>query len=217
MPNEWNTNFVTPENDEKLVESIRRNGLFKPIIVREVAGLVGYQIIGGEHRWGAAKAAGLAEVPIVNLGFIDDQRAKEISVIDNSRYGDDDTIQFAELLKQIGDTDELQSYLPYGDTDLSAIFSSVNIALDDLEFDENFDAAIPDASDPEPVAPKAPKTHAVLRFKVPLKDAERITALIAKTQKEQGFTTEDDLTNAGDALVHLIMPSVMAASQPSED
>ena len=39
-----------------------------------------------------------------------------------------------------------------------------------------------------------------------LGDAERLTALIAETQKIQGLTTSDELTNAGDALVHLLTP-----------
>lgn len=36
-PNPWNTNELTPEAERKLDESIRRNGMFKPIIVRERA------------------------------------------------------------------------------------------------------------------------------------------------------------------------------------
>jgi hypothetical protein len=41
-----------------------------------------------------------------------------------------------------------------------------------------------------------------MRFKVPLGDAEKITELIVKVKKRQNFTSSDDLTNAGDALVH---------------
>lgn len=200
--NSWNTNFVSPDNEAKLEESIKRNGLFKPVVVREVDGVL--EIIGGEHRWQAAVKLGLSEIPVVNLGPIDDKRAKEISVLDNARYGADDTLSFAELLKSMGDANELQSFLPYGDEDLTTIFSSVNIALDDLEIDGNFETSEIEEA-PEPPAAKAPKTHTVMRFKLSLRDAERLTALIARTQKAQSFTDADDLTNAGDALVHLLI------------
>lgn len=206
-PNPWNSNIVSPENDRKLIESIKRNGLFKPIIVREIAveGKGVYEIIGGEHRWQAAMAAGLKEVPIVTLGAIDERRAKEISVLDNSRYGDDDAISLAEILKEIGSTEELQDFLPLGDADLTDLFSTSNIALDDLELDEKFEIDPQDT--PEPKIERPPKTHTVMRFKVSMKDAERITKLIARTQGNYGFTAEDDLTNAGDALVHLLFQS----------
>jgi len=200
--NPWNTNRVTPDNELKIRKSLERNGMFKPIIVRQVKGVDGYEILGGEHRWEQAKELGAKTVPIANLGYIDDRQAKEIGVIDNARYGSDEMMSYSELLKELGSIDELQDFLPYGNADLDAIFSASNIALDDLDIDENFERIDEPELDEKPA--KAPKTHTVMRFKVTLADAERITALVARTQKEQGFTTEDELTNAGDALVHLL-------------
>jgi hypothetical protein len=46
------------------------------------------------------------------------------------------------------------------------------------------------------------KTHTIMRFKIAIADSERIAERLAKVQKRQGFTAADDLTNAGDALVH---------------
>lgn len=218
-PNPYNSNRVTAENEKKIRESIRRNGLFKPIIVREIDTQAGYEIVGGEHRWEQAQALGHTEIPIVNLGKIDDKRAKEIGLLDNARYGADDTLSLASILKEIGDPDEIQSFLPYGDTDLSALFSATSIDLDELIVpqDELKNAA------PEPEldapAPKLAKTHTLMRFKISLGDAERLTALIARTQKEQGLTTADDLTNAGDALVHLLTTAGLlnaAVAQPAD-
>lgn len=203
FPNPWNTNIVSPDNEAKLEQSIKRNGVFKPVIVREVDGR--YEILGGEHRWQVASKLGLPVVPVMNLGPIDEKRAKEISIIDNSRYGADDTLSFAELLKSLGDASELQSFLPFGDEDLTTIFSSTSIDLDDLVIDGSFETTQTPEDEPEPPTAKAPKTHTVMRFKLSLGDAERVTALIAKTQKAQSLTDSDDLTNAGDALVHLLM------------
>lgn len=202
-PNPWNSNIVSPDNERKLDEAIKRLGFFKPVVVREVAGVEGYEIIGGEHRWGSAKRLGLEAIPVINLGMIDDTRAKEIAVADNSRYGADDSALLAQILEDIG-LDNVQDFLPFTDADTRSLFSSIDIALAELDLEET-DA--PEAKVDEPAQPKAPKTHTVMRFKVSLGDAEKITELIARTQKDHGFTTSDDLTNAGDALAHLLVSS----------
>ena len=214
--NPWNTNKVEPGDEIKIRESLKRNGMFKPIIVREVEGVDGYEIVGGEHRWEQAIELGEAEVPIVNLGKIDEKKAKEIGLIDNARYGADDTLGLADLLKEIGDIPEIQSFLPYEAADINAIFSASDIALDDLELSEDLTDLDPAAEDEKPAA-KAPKTHAIMRFKVTLADAERLTALISKTRKENSFTTEDDLTNAGDALVHLLSAQLSSPKTNDSD
>jgi len=200
--NSWNTNKVTPENERKIRASLKRNGVFKPIIVREIEEGV-YEILGGQHRWEQAIELGLDKLPVFNLGCIDDKRAKEISLADNARYGTDDAIELAELLKSL-DTNELKDFLPYGESDINEIFSS-NIALEMLELEEDVETELDTPEDLEPVA-KPAKTHTIMRFKVPIADAERITALIATTQKEYGFTEADELTNVGDALVQILMP-----------
>lgn len=218
-PNPFNPNRVSAENEKKIRASIQRNGIFKPIIVREVASVAGYEIIGGQHRWEQAKEIGLATVPVANLGQISDVRAKEIGVIDNARYGADDTLLLGDILKEIGDADEIQSFLPYGDTDLSAIFSATSISLDDLDVAQDEQNIAPEQEDEAPL-PKPTKTHTVMRFKVGLLDAERLTALIARTQKDHGLTTADELTNAGDALIHLLSTAgalTAAATAKPED
>jgi hypothetical protein len=200
--NPWNSNVVGAENEAKLDAAIKRMGLFKPIIVREIAGSDHYEILGGEHRWQSAIRLKFDKVPIFNLGLIDDIRAKEVSVADNARYGADDTILFAQLLSEIGSSEDIQEFLPYSQTDVSAIFSSIDIALDELDFDETLAEA---EAAPEAKTPKAPKTHTMMRFKISIGDAERITELIEKTKKSQGLTAADDLTNAGDALTYLLL------------
>ena len=201
--NSWNTNKVSPENERKRRASLERNGIFKPIIVRETKDGE-YEILGGQHRWEQAIELGLETIPVFNLGEIDDNRAKEIGLADNARYGSDDTVELAELLKSLGDIEELQNFLPYGASDFDAIFTA-NIALDELEIDEDLEVELETPEEIEPVT-KPTKTHTLMRFKVPIADAERITALIASTQKEYGFTKADELTNVGDALVQILTP-----------
>lgn len=197
FPNPWNTNTVAPDNQAKIEASIKRYGMFKPLICRTLDdGRL--QIVGGEHRWEAAKAVGIQEVPIVNLGKIDDKRAKEISLIDNSRYGTDDSLKLAEVLKELDDVSEV---MPISNKELEEIFSATTIDLDALDqVEEKADAEAEEAI--EEITKSKPTTQ-VMRFKVPVADAEFVQNVINGICKLQGFTGSDSLTNAGDALVFL--------------
>jgi ParB-like chromosome segregation protein Spo0J len=197
-PNPWNTNVVSPDNEAKIDASIKRLGLFKPIVCRELADGT-LEILGGEHRRDSAIRLKMPEVPVINVGRIDDTRAKEIGLVDNGRYGNDDTLRLAELLDGLGSPDDLATFMPYTDADFASIFSSVNIDLDGLDIPEEDDGS------PSPLPKeKATQTHQIMRFKVPVEDAGRITELIEATMKTQRFTDDDALSNAGHALVHLL-------------
>lgn len=200
VPNPWNPNVMSPENEAKLDESIKRFGLFRPIVARETDD--GLEILGGQHRWEGAKRLGITSIPVANVGRIDDAKAKEIGLADNARYGFDDGALLHDILKDLGDSDEIQSFLPYSDADIRSIFSNADIALGELDLEDTFDKT---EELHEPPTAKAPKTHQVMRFKISIGDSERITELITKTSKRHGFTNADDLTNAGDALVHLLL------------
>lgn len=194
-PNPWNTNRVAPENEAKLDASVQRLGIFKPIVVREIAGGK-FQILGGEHRWGAAQRLGFDSVPIVNLGKITDRQAKEVGLADNGRYGDDDTLQLAGLLKELG-VEDIASFLPFTDSELDSIFAATSIALDDLDSDD---------SDEMPALPaiSTGPTGQVMRFKVPVEDVAWVTQLVEHTMKSEGFKGEDQLSNAGNSLVFIL-------------
>lgn len=197
VPNPWNTNVVSPENEEKLDSSLKRFGVFKPVIVRElIDGTL--QIIGGEHRAQSAARLGYKVIPIVNLGMISDQKAKEISLVDNDRFGEDDMFKLAELVGTL-DVSELSSFTTFTDTDLDSMFTSSSIALEDLD-----SLSLP-SEDIDLPQEKSIQTHQIMRFKVPIKDVDAVTQKIEKAIKVQGFDDSDSLTNAGDALVHLLL------------
>lgn len=196
--NPFNPNVLSPENEQKLDQSLRRNEMFKPVLVRQLPN-GDLEVLGGQHRVESAIRIGLGEIPVFNLGRISDERAKEICLIDNSRYGVDDTIELARLLESLDATqEELESFLPFTDGDLTAIFSAGDINLDDLLTTESEESAKPDPTDTPAV-----KTHTIMRFKVPVEDADRITKIFDKIMKIHGFTESDSLSNAGDALVHM--------------
>ncbi len=81
------------EEIEELAESISKDGLLQPILVRKVE-QGGYQIIAGERRWQACVAAGLKKVP-VRIRQADDDEALELALIENIQRSDLNPIEEA--------------------------------------------------------------------------------------------------------------------------
>lgn len=77
----------------ELTQSIERDGIIQPIIVRRVAPDE-YQIIAGERRWRAAKSAGLAKIPVIPR-TADDQKALELAIVENIQREDLNPIELA--------------------------------------------------------------------------------------------------------------------------
>ena len=75
-----------PESLEELRQSIEIHGVIQPLTVRRLSSGY-YQIIAGERRWRAAKAAGLDEVPAVIIEA-DDRKVMEIGLIENLQRED---------------------------------------------------------------------------------------------------------------------------------
>lgn len=80
------------EELEELADSISRNGLLQPILVRQKGD--SYQIIAGERRWQASRLAGLTEVPI-NILEADDDKVIELAMIENIQRSDLNPIEEA--------------------------------------------------------------------------------------------------------------------------
>jgi ParB family chromosome partitioning protein len=83
----------------ELTQSIERDGIIQPIIVRKTAPKE-YQIIAGERRWRAAKAAGLTEVPVI-VRAADDQRMLELAIIENIQREDLNPIELAVAFQRM--------------------------------------------------------------------------------------------------------------------
>ena len=84
----------------ELTQSIERDGIIQPILVRKTSPKE-YQIIAGERRWRAAKAAGLKEVPVV-VREADDQQVLELAIIENIQREDLNPIELAVAFHRMG-------------------------------------------------------------------------------------------------------------------
>ncbi len=87
------------EEMEELAESIRRNGVIQPILVRKRAGQ-GFEIIAGERRWRASKSASLVKIPAIVLE-VDDKQAMEIALIENIQRQNLKILEEAEGYKRL--------------------------------------------------------------------------------------------------------------------
>jgi ParB family transcriptional regulator, chromosome partitioning protein len=83
----------------ELTQSIEREGIIQPIIVRRIAPR-DYQIIAGERRWRAAKAAGLKEVPVI-VRNADDQQVLELAIVENIQREDLNPIELAMAFQRM--------------------------------------------------------------------------------------------------------------------
>ena len=96
---------IAPEALDELAESVRTHGVLQPLIVsRRVAasGAVSYQLIAGERRWRAARAAGLHRVPVV-VRETTPQGLLELALVENVQRADLNALEEAAAYRQLID------------------------------------------------------------------------------------------------------------------
>lgn len=203
-PNPWNTNSVGAQNFEKLKGSIEKLGFFKPILARELDGGQ-FEILGGEHRWRAAMEQGISTVPVISVGKISDLVAKQMSLVDNERYGEDDQVALQRLIEEIqSELDyQLSEIAPYDDELAATLARESAIDLEMLEALSRGDEE-PVEKDSREKAERICAEHQTMRFKVTFDASDRVTETIKSIIKEQAINTGNDMENAGEALVWLV-------------
>lgn len=94
---------MRPEALQALAESIRRQGMMQPVVVRRVG--EDYQLIAGERRWRAAQMAGLQEIPAIEREASDSEAAA-MALIENLQREDLDSLEeaqaFSTLIERFG-------------------------------------------------------------------------------------------------------------------
>ena len=108
VENPWQPrNHFADEALEDLTASIKEHGILQPLLVRKAE--KGYQLIAGERRMRASKAAKLQQVPVI-IRDMEDQTALEIALIENLQRQDLNAIEEAEgyhaLMQEFGLTQE---------------------------------------------------------------------------------------------------------------
>lgn len=90
---------------QELADSIRRQGVLQPIVLRHV-GEGRYEIIAGERRWRASQIAGLDKVPAL-VRDVPDDAAIAMALIENIQREDLNALEEAIALARLRDEFEL--------------------------------------------------------------------------------------------------------------
>jgi ParB family transcriptional regulator, chromosome partitioning protein len=90
---------------DELAASIKEHGILQPVLLRPFGPAGRYQLIAGERRWRAAKAAGLDSIPAM-IEEIDDDTALEIAIIENLQREDlsplEEATMYDRMVKEHG-------------------------------------------------------------------------------------------------------------------
>ena len=101
IPNPYQPRHTFDEKAlEELTQSVQESGIIQPLIVRKKGRT--YEIVAGERRWRAAKAAGLVKVPVVIRDY-DDATMMEVALVENMQRSDLDPIEEARGIKNMMD------------------------------------------------------------------------------------------------------------------
>jgi len=95
------------EGLQELAESIRKNGVLQPVVVRRREDY--YELVAGERRWRAAQMAGLTTVPVV-VRAVGEQDMLRLALVENLQREDVNPIDAARsylrLCEEFGLTQE---------------------------------------------------------------------------------------------------------------
>jgi ParB family chromosome partitioning protein len=91
------------DEDAELAEDIKAHGILQPIIVRLIPDKPGhYQIVAGQRRTNAAKAAGYTVIPAIVKNY-DDRKARTIAAIENLQRKNLEPVEEAYYFKFLAD------------------------------------------------------------------------------------------------------------------
>ncbi len=82
----------------ELADSIRQNGILQPLLVRDRGDY--YEIVAGERRYQAARAAGLDEVPVI-IRDVSDDNVFKLALIENLQRSDLSPLEEANGYRQL--------------------------------------------------------------------------------------------------------------------
>ena len=100
QPNQQQPRTVFAEAElSELARSIAEHGVMQPVAVRRRAD-GGFELIAGERRWRAAKAAGLDRIPAV-LHDVSDQTSAEWALVENLQRSDLNPIESAQAFQML--------------------------------------------------------------------------------------------------------------------
>ncbi|MEA5526968.1 ParB/RepB/Spo0J family partition protein [Nodularia spumigena] len=98
LPAQQPRRYFDPEKLSQLVQSVKEHGILQPLLVRAVNGE--FELVAGERRLRAAKAAGLTEVPIITKE-LSDLQTLQIALLENLQREDLNPVEETEGILEL--------------------------------------------------------------------------------------------------------------------
>jgi len=153
-----NPQYLTPKQMNSLGESIRRDGFVVPCLVRPITGGL-YEIVSGNHRFLAAKEAGLEEIPCVILEMCE-QAAKRMALNLNTIHGEPSAELMAPFLSELDDETLSKIYLEDSALkDIMEFSEDLKSKLESMQIPSSFGAESPLSEIGSCVCPLCKKRH----------------------------------------------------------
>lgn len=92
-----------PQALQDLADSLRKQGILQPLILRPASVEGHYEIVAGERRWRAAQLANLHRVPAI-VRSLSDQEVLEVAIIENIQRANLNAVEEARGYRQLMDT-----------------------------------------------------------------------------------------------------------------
>ncbi len=102
-----------PAELDSLAESIRRHGILQPVVVRRLepdADGDRYELVVGERRWRASRAAGRTAIPVVVADIAPPDRL-ELAIVENVQRHDLNPIELALAFRTLADSGATQDQI----------------------------------------------------------------------------------------------------------
>ena len=182
-PNPWNPKVHKDDGKDfqKVVASLRENGLRQPVVVRTAEPTEEYpdavlEVIDGEQRWRAALALGYTRVVVYDEGEVPDERAKALTIWYQQQVPFDEVLE-AHLAAALA---ELDVPMPYSEEELAHLQKLARF---------DFDQLTPDDGDGE----DADETR-TLHIKFTVRQFEVITSALAAAEEDGSPTDARTIT-----------------------
>lgn len=100
LPRQQPRRYFDSKKMEQLVKSVKEHGVLEPLLVRLTSQIDTYELVAGERRYRAAKAAGLSQVP-VTVRELSDEDAFQLALIENLQREDLNPVEATEGILQL--------------------------------------------------------------------------------------------------------------------
>jgi ParB family chromosome partitioning protein len=97
------------EDINVLAQTIKAHGLLQPLLVKQLAGAYGFEVIVGERRVRACRKAGLTKIPCIVLDEISEEQVLQMQLTENLQRSDLKVFEEIRIVESLKDNYNLSN------------------------------------------------------------------------------------------------------------